>query len=96
MSGSVNQDVILQAIKELSSLVKDLSETVDSNTTKLNDLSETVESNHEKVMERIDSAEENLSEKIRKVDDKVKILTNELLDTKAGSSVATIEITRCQ
>ena len=91
MSGSINQDAILQAIKELSSLVKEnqnelkklRTPNVESNTNKLNDLSETVNSNHKEVMERIDSVEENLSEKIRKVDAKVTILSNELLETKA-------------
>ena len=70
MSGSINQDVILQAIKELSSLVKE-------NQNELKDLQSTVNRNHKEVMERIDSVEENLSEKIRKV------LSNELLETKA-------------
>lgn len=90
VSNSRNQDLILQAIRELSSLVKenktelkDLRTAVETNHSELKELRTVIETNHKDVMSRIDAVEENLSEKIRKVDAKVTILSNELLETKA-------------
>ncbi|MHC8515474.1 hypothetical protein [Sporosarcina sp. ITBMC105] len=76
MNQSISNEVILQAITELSYLVKE-------NQSDLKELRTVVESNHLEVMGRIDTVEDHLSEKIRKVDGKVTILSNELLETKA-------------
>lgn len=76
LNQSISNEVILQAITELSYLVKE-------NQSDLKELRTVVESNHLEVMGRIDTVEDHLSEKIRKVDGKVTILSNELLETKA-------------
>lgn len=76
MNQTISNEVILQAITELSYLVKE-------NQSDLKELRTVVESNHLEVMGRIDTVEDHLSEKIRKVDGKVTILSNELLETKA-------------
>ncbi|MGG0669223.1 hypothetical protein [Sporosarcina koreensis] len=90
MSESINQNVILQAISELSLLVKgiesDLKETrseLKETRSELKDLQSTVDSNHKKVMKRIDVTEDKLSEEIKQVDRKMLILTKEILETKA-------------
>ncbi|WP_252504314.1 hypothetical protein [Sporosarcina sp. Marseille-Q4943] len=77
------QNEILQAISELSLLVKGIESDLKETRSDLKDLQTTVDSNHKTVMERIDFTEDKLSEEIRKVDRKMLILTNELLETKA-------------
>lgn len=83
MSESIKQNAILQAISELSLLVRGIESDLKETRSDLKDLRLTVDSNHKMVMERIDFTEDKLSEEIRKVDRKMLILTNELLETKA-------------